>query len=142
MKIFLRKDFNPDLDSYYRSQFKIYSDPYLIWDKETWETVLITGAVYRIEVDGQYAGDIIFQRERGTTYILDFSILPEYQGKGIGKAVLEQVKNMGKKFTAVTRRETLNFFLKSGFVLRKTIKNYYAPSVDGYYIALEKKKED
>jgi len=40
------------------------------------------------------------------------SILPEYQGKGIGKAVLEQVKKMGIKLTAVTRKETLNFFLE------------------------------
>jgi len=43
---------------------------------------------------------------------------------------------MDKKLVAVTRKETLNFFLKSGFVLRKRLKNYYDPGVDGYYIAL------
>jgi len=43
----------------------------------------------------------------------------------IGKAVFEQVNKMGKKFTAVTGKETLDFFLKSGFVLKKTIKNYW-----------------
>ena len=141
MKTVLEEDFAPDLDFYYQNQFKIYHDDYLIWGKETWEIVFITGTVYRIEVDGKYAGDIIFQRKRDATYILDFSILPEYQGKGIGKAVLEQVKKMGKKVTAVTRKETLNFFLKSGFVLKKVIKNYYAHSVDGCYIIFEKKKE-
>jgi ribosomal protein S18 acetylase RimI-like enzyme len=62
------------------------------------------------------------------------SILPEYQGKGIGKAVLEQVKKMGIKLTAVTRKETLNFFLKSGFVLKKRMGNYYDLGVDGYSI--------
>ena len=70
---------------------------------------------------------------------LDFSIFPEYQGKGIGKAVLEQIKKHEKKLTAVTRKETLNFFLKAGFVLKKAIKNYYARSVDGYYIIFEEK---
>jgi GNAT superfamily N-acetyltransferase len=140
MKIALKKDLEPDLDFYYRNQFKIYFDPYLIWDRDTWEAVLNACTVFRIEVDGNYAGDIIFQREKGTNYIVDFGIFPAYQGKGIGKAVIEQIKKWGKKFSAVTRKETLNFFLKSGFVLKKTIKNYYAHSVDGYYIALEEKK--
>jgi len=140
MKIALKKDIDPDLEFYYRNQFKIYFDPYLIWDKGTWEGVLKTCTVYRIEVDGKYAGDIIFHREKGTDYIVDFGIFPEYQGKGIGKGVIAQVKEWGKKFTAVTRKETLNFFLKSGFALKKTMKNYYARSVDGYYLTLEEKK--
>jgi hypothetical protein len=42
---------------------------------------------------------------------------------------------MGIKLTAVTRKETLNFFLKSGFVLKKRMGNYYDPGVDGYSIA-------
>jgi ribosomal protein S18 acetylase RimI-like enzyme len=140
MKIALIEDFNPDLDFYYHNQFTIYFEPYLIWDKETWESVLTVCTVYRIEVNGQYAGDVIFQGKMGTKYIVDFGIFPEYQGKGIGKAVIEKVKNMGKKLTAVTRKETLGFFLKCGFVLKKTIKNYYAPFVDGYYIVFEEGK--
>jgi ribosomal protein S18 acetylase RimI-like enzyme len=134
MKIALIEDLDPDLDFYYHNQFKIYFEPYLIWDKETWGSVLTTGSVYRIEVNDKYAGDVIFQGKKGTKYIVDFGIFPEYQGKGIGKAVLEQVKKKGKKLTAVTRKETLNFFLKSGFDVKNTLRNYYAPSVDGYYI--------
>jgi ribosomal protein S18 acetylase RimI-like enzyme len=140
MKIALIEDFNPDLDFYYHNQFTIYFEPYLIWDKETWESVLTVCTVYRIEVNGQYAGDVIFQGKMGTKYIVDFGIFPEYQGKGIGKAVIEKVKNMGKKLTAVTRKETLGFFLQCGFVLTKTIRNYYAPFVDGYYIVFEEGK--
>jgi ribosomal protein S18 acetylase RimI-like enzyme len=77
-------------------------------------------------------------RGKGTKSIVDLSILPEYQGKGIGKVVLEQAKEMGRKLTAVTRRETLDFFLKSGFVLTKRIRNYYQSGVDGYSIAFSK----
>ena len=139
MEIILAEDLDPSIDFYYDHQFKIYHEPYLIWDKDTWETILATCAVYRIEVNGKYAGDIILEdRGRSTKSIVDLSILPEYQGKGVGKVVLEQAKGMGRKLTAVTRRETLDFFLKSEFVLTKRMKNYYQSGVDGYSIAFSK----
>jgi GNAT superfamily N-acetyltransferase len=135
MKITLREDLDPDSNFYYYQQFKIYHEPYLIWDRETWEVVLTTCDVYRVEVDGKYAGDIILEgKGMGAKYIVDFSLLPDYQRKGIGKVVLEKVKRIGKNLAAVTRKETLNFFLKSGFILRRTMKNYYSPGVEGYYI--------
>jgi GNAT superfamily N-acetyltransferase len=141
MRITLREDLDPDVDFYYHQQFKIYREPYLIWDRETWEAVLTTCDVYRIEVNGNCAGDLILERKRrGSVCIVDFGLLPEYQGKGIGKEALEKAKNMDKKLVAVTRKETLNFFLKSGFILRKRLKNYYDPGVDGYYITLSNQK--
>jgi GNAT superfamily N-acetyltransferase len=139
MEIILREDLDPSIDFYYHHQFKIYHEPYLIWDRGTWETILATCTVYRIEVNGKYAGDIILEdREMGTKFIVDLSVLPEYQAKGIGKVVLEQTKELGKKLTAFTRKETLNFFLKSGFVLTKTMKNYYHSGVNGYSITFSK----
>ncbi len=105
--------------------------------------VLGACSVYQIEVDGRYAGDLLLEDQRkDTKYIIDFSLLPEYQGKGIGKLVVEQLKKMGGKFTAVTRKETLGFFLESGFVLRRTIKDYYHPGVDGYFIVFDEKTKD
>jgi GNAT superfamily N-acetyltransferase len=140
MEITLREDLDPDIDFYYQYQFKIYHEPYLIWDRHTWKTVLATCTVYRVEVDGKYAGDVLLEgKGRATKSIVDFSILPECQGKGIGKAVLDKVKKMGMKLTAVTRKETLNFFLKSGFVIKKRMRNYYDPGVDGYSITLSKR---
>ena len=140
MKVTLWEDSHPDPDFYYHQQFAIYHEPYLIWDRETWETVLATCDVYRIKIDGRCGGDIILEeRGKGVKYVVDFSILPNYQGKGIGKSALEQVKRMAEKLTAVTREETFHFFVQSGFVLRKTLKNYYHPGVDGYYIVFERK---
>ena len=137
MNITLRKDLEPDIDFYFEQQSKIYHEPYLIWDKETWKVVLTTCDVYRIEVDGKCAGDVILERKgRGTAYIVDFSLLPEYQGIGIGKAAIEKAKHMGKMLGAVTRKETLDFFLKCGFVLKKRLRNYYYHGVDGYYVIL------
>ena len=142
MKITLREDINPVPDFYYHQQFKIYHEPYLIWDLETWETILMTCDVYRIEIGGRFGGDVILEvRGKSKNTIVDFSILPDYQGKGVGQAVLEQIKKMTGKLMAVTRKETLHFFLKSGFVLKKTIKNYYSFGVDGYYIVLETLKK-
>ena len=139
MKIKLLKDIKPDPDFYYDQQFKIYHEPYLIWDKYTWMELLSTCSVYRIEANGKYAGDIILEgKRRGHQYIVDFSLLPEYQKKGIGKAVIEQAQKMGKRVTAITRKETLNFFLKSSFVLKRTIKDYYESGVGGYYITFDR----
>ncbi len=135
MEVILREDLDPDIDFYYLHQFKIYHHSYLIWDRETWEIVLATCVVFQIEMDGRYAGDVILEdRAKGTKTIVDFSVLPEYQGKGVGRAALEQIKEIKGRLTAVTREETLNFFLKCGFMVKKVIKNYYHPGVDGYYI--------
>ena len=140
MKVTLREDTNPDPDFYYHLQFKIYHDPFLIWDRETWETVLTTCDVYRIEIEGRYGGDVILEeRGKGAKYIVDFSVLPDDQGMGVGRCALEHIKKVTERLTAVTRKETLRFFLQSGFVLRKTLKNYYHPGVDGYYIVFERK---
>jgi GNAT superfamily N-acetyltransferase len=142
MKVTLREDIYPDPDFYYQQQFGIYHESYLIWDRETWETVLTTCDVYRIEIGGRCGGDVILEdRGKSTKYIVDFSVLPDYQGKGIGRSALEQIKKMAEKVTAITRKNVLDFFLNSGFVLRKTMRNYYDPGVDGYYIAFERKRE-
>ena len=142
MEITFREDINPDADFYYRQQFKIYHKPYLIWDKETWEAVVTAYNVYRIEIDGRYGGDVLLEdRGKGIKYIVDFSILPEHQGKGIGKTVLEQIKAMSEKLTAVTRKETLHFFLKSGFVLKRTVKNYYRAGLAGYYMTFVRRPD-
>ena len=136
MTLTLQEDLDPDSEFYFQHQFAIYHEPYLIWDREIWGMVLATCAVYRVEVDGRYAGDVILEgKRRGAWYIVDFSLLPEYQGKGIGKAVLEEFKGIAPKLTAVTRKEKLPFFLKCGFTLRRTIRDYYDSGVDGYFIA-------
>ena len=135
MEITLRKDPDPETDFYYRHQFEIYHEPYLFWDYSTWESVLTTSDVYRIEVNGTYAGNVILEdRGKGAKYIADFSLLPEFRGQGIGKAVLKRTKMMAKKLTAFTRMETVGFYLKSGFVLKRTMRNYFSPGVDRYYV--------
>jgi ribosomal protein S18 acetylase RimI-like enzyme len=143
VKIELREDPNPDADFYYRNQFRIYHEPYLIWDRETWAEAIAASTVYRIEVDGVYAGNVFLEDEgRGTKYISDISVLPEFQARGIGKAALEKIKSMARRVTAVTRKETLGFFLRSGFALRRRLRDYYETGVDGYDLAFPGKRLD
>ncbi len=139
MKVTLQEDTNPDPEFYYGQQFKIYHEPYLIWDRETWKTVLSTCDVYRIEIDGRYGGDVILEdRGKGGKYIVDFSVLPDDQGMGVGRRAVEQLKKMAEKLMAITREETLPLFLKSGFALKKTLRNYYDPGINGFYLVFEK----
>ena len=141
MKITLKPDVHPDIDFYYYQQFKIYQESYLLWDRETWKGVLLACKVFRIEVDGKVAGDVILEESRkGILSIVDFGLLPEYQGRGIGKEVLQKLKEMGKNLSAVTRKETLPFFLKSGFVLKKKMGDYYDLGADGYSIIFDGKR--
>jgi GNAT superfamily N-acetyltransferase len=135
MEITLRRDPAPDTEFYYHQQFEIYHEPYLIWEKETWEAILTACDVYRVEVSGNYAGDVILEeRGKDARYIADFGLLPEYQGKGVGRAVLREIEKMGRRVTAVTRKETLQFFLKCGFSLKRKMKDYYTYGIDGYFV--------
>jgi GNAT superfamily N-acetyltransferase len=140
MKITLKEDVHPAIDFYYLQQFKIYQEPYLLWDRETWEGVLSACKVYRIEVDGKVAGDVALEESRkGILLIADLGLLPEYQGRGIGKEVLQKLKKFGKSLSAVTRKETLPFFLKSGFILKKRMEHYYDLGIDGYSLTFDGK---
>ena len=135
MEISLRKEIHPDADFYYRCQFEIFDAPCLIWSRDRWASALLRSDVHRIEVDGAYAGHVILEgRARGKTYIADLSLLPEYRGRGIGRRVLKGLKEKPGKLTAFTRKETLPFFLKQGFVLRRTMKDYFSPGADRYYV--------
>jgi len=135
MKITLRKDPDPQTEFYYHQQFEIYHKSYLIWDRETWEAVLTTCAVYQIDVNGVNAGDVILEEKgKGVFTIVDFGLLPEFQGKGVGRAVLKEIMRIGKKLTAVTREETLPFFLKCGFVLKRRMRDYYDRGIEGYLV--------
>ncbi len=135
MEIVLRKEIHPDPDFYYRRQFEIFGEPFLIWSHDRWAATLLGADVYRIEVDGAYAGHMILEsRRRGRTYLADLSLLPGYRRKGIGREVLKELKERTGRLTAFTRKETLPFFLEQGFVLKKTMKDYFSPGVDRYYV--------
>jgi len=135
MRIILRKEVDPDPDFYCTRQFQIYREPSLIWSRRTWERIVTTCDVYRIEIDGQDAGEIILENRRnGITYVADFGLLPEYRAIGVGRAVLEKVRERSQKLSAFTRKETLGFFLKSGFIVKRTMKDYFSPGSNRYYL--------
>ena len=55
-----------------------------------------------IEIDAKSIGAIWLEDRRGSVYIEELQILPEYQGRGVGTAVLKQViAAAGKRGLAV-----------------------------------------
>ena len=89
--------------------------------------------MYLCNVNGANAGDVILEgKGKGVFTIVDFGLLPEFQGKGVGRAVLNEIMKIGKMLTAVTREETLPFFLKCGFVVKRRIRDYYDRGIEGY----------
>jgi len=111
MEIVLREDLDPDTDFYYLHQFKIYHDSYLIWDTDTWEAVLSTCTVYRIEVDGKYAGDVILEdKGKGTKSIIDFSVLPNTRGEESDGQFLKKSRKWTESSRPSHERRRLIFF--------------------------------
>jgi len=88
--------------------------------------VLTTCTVYRIEVDGNMPEMSIRGQGRGTKSIVDLSILPEYQGKGIGKAVLEQSRRWYKTYSRHPKGNA-QFFLEIRVRSKEEDGNYYDP---------------
>ena len=64
------------------------------------------------------------------TSILNFCVLPEYQNKGIGNLLLDEVLKVAKGMITLEVRESnhnaIKFYLNHGFVGALVRKNYYS----------------
>lgn len=84
------------------------------------------------------AGGINFE---GISAIISWDLIdPAYQAKGAGKKLLEHrisiikaMRNIDNIFVR-TSQKTYRFYAKSGFQLKKVIKDYWAPGFDLYYM--------
>lgn len=111
------------LKSQYEAQDKTYKMRYL-------------GAIYRIiQLDGVDIGRLILDRQDQQLLIIDFAILPQYQGRGIGSDILKSLINeaYGGKVPVrlhVNQNNTsaIQFYLRHGF--KKT-------GVNGLHFAME-----
>ncbi|WP_144509791.1 GNAT family N-acetyltransferase [Bacillus sp. FJAT-22090] len=67
-------------------------------------------AMFMIEVNDETVGNIRIKSENGEAWIYGFAILPEYQGKGIGRKVLQKVvkKQSGMGYSVHLEVETKN----------------------------------
>jgi ribosomal protein S18 acetylase RimI-like enzyme len=67
-------------------------------------------------------------------------IIPTYQGKGFGKKLLEHRINQLRKDEKIemisvrTSQLSYQFYEKNGFILKRTIKDYWAKGYDLYHM--------
>jgi len=62
-----------------------------VWQREEFERRLREYLVSIIEWDGLDAGAIVLESRPDSIYIHEFQVLPEYQDRGVGAAVLRRV---------------------------------------------------
>jgi GNAT superfamily N-acetyltransferase len=73
------------------------------WQRAEFDRRFCEHAVSIIECDGADAGAIVLEWKADSVYIHEFQVLPEYQGRGIGSAVLRRVIGQaGSRGLAVT----------------------------------------
>ncbi len=87
-------------------------------------------------------GGINYEPESNSAVISWDIIHPNYQGKGIGKELLEfrinKIKEKKKHTQVIVRTSqfTFKFYEKAGFKLIESVKNYWAKGIDLYYMTL------
>lgn len=75
-----------------------------------------------VQVDGQRAGRFYLNHASGSIHVIDISLLPEFQGHGIGSTLIQTVQaegqRSGRKVTlfAHPRRAGSTFYERLGFV--------------------------
>ncbi len=93
------------------------------------------GAVHRIiQLDGEDIGRLYLDRQDDCMRIIDFTLLPDYRGRGIGTDILRSLLNEAQggkvpvRLYVVQNSPALNLYLRHGF--RKT-------GVNGHRFAME-----
>ncbi len=88
------------------------------------------GSMYILEDDG-IKGECIVTDESGILEIKNLAVLPEYQGKGYGRALIEFVAaKYCRQFSQLQVGTgdsglTVPFYEKCGFVRHHTVKNFF-----------------
>ena len=98
-----------------------------------------------VEVDNEIigAGGINFENNHHTGIISWDYFHPSFQGKGIGRALLQHRLNILKSIPGIqtirvrTAQFTFGFYAKSGFVLKDVVMNYWAPGYDLYLMEID-----
>jgi len=87
-------------------------------------------------------GGINYEPESNSAIISWDIIHPNYQGKGIGKELLEfrinKIKEKKEYAQIIVRTSqfTFKFYEKAGFKLIESVNNYWAKGIDLYYMTL------
>ncbi len=111
------------------SNLKTYS---ALITQDEWKKELSKSIVYLIEKDGVAVGDISYEiKEDGHAYLSGFAIIPDFQGRGIGREaltkVLEELKSMRRVDLVTHPHNTpaIMLYLSFGFIIEAWKDNYF-----------------
>ncbi|MEM0382633.1 MAG: ribosomal protein S18-alanine N-acetyltransferase [Nitrososphaerota archaeon] len=126
--------------SFFYSTFKGNPESFLVAEVDS----RIVGYVMcRIEWGGSKIDTL---RLRKLGHIVSIAVLPEYRGRGIGKALMQEALNALKNVygcdeayleVRVTNTTAINLYYSLGFKVAKVAKNYYIDGEDAYVMALK-----
>ncbi len=108
------------------------------------------------EIGGKHVGYIMCKTEYGFSnfkklgfvkkgHVVSVAVLPEYRGKGIGKALVEeaingvQVKKCDELYLEVrcSNTEAVKLYERLNFVIKQRLNSYYRDGEDAYLMSIE-----
>lgn len=119
-----------------RKAFAEYAAVYEVsaWTTETLDSIREDAKEKRIllvEADGRIVGSVRFWNVAGVCVIRLLSVNPDYQKKGIGKALMQEIERVmtdAHKFYACTMLRTarnIQFFSSLGYKAETVLPNHY-----------------
>lgn len=101
-------------------------------DVDEWREELAQSLVFLIKKDGQVVGDTSYNRDgNNSAYITGLALKPEFQGQGIGRAVMGQILSDLKDVKRITlavhpdNHAALSIYHSLGFTLESRKENYF-----------------
>ena len=121
-----------DLPAIETIEQRVFTEP---WVMGSYAACLRSGCYARVAEDaGTVAGYAVLHQLRGEAEIFTLAVAPEFQGKGIGTALLADLMSEANRegaFRVVLQVRSSNdhaihIYKKAGFVLAGVISDYYA----------------
>lgn len=121
-----------DLPAIETIEQRVFTEP---WDMGSYAACLRSGCYARVAEDaGTVAGYAVLHQLRGEAEIFTLAVAPEFQGKGIGTALLVDLMSEANRegaFRVVLQVRSSNdhaiyIYKKAGFVQAGVISDYYA----------------
>ena len=119
-----------------QAAFGEYADVYEVsaWTKETVESLKLDAQDKHLlvaEIDGTVVGSVRFWTVAGVCVIRLLSVSPAHQGRGVGKALMQEIERVttdAHKFYACTMLRTarnVHFFISLGYRSETVLPNHY-----------------
>jgi len=130
-----------DLDVIMRIE-ELCFEPSERFSRKTYESLLLKKEVEFVvaEVDGEVVGFVVAEARGLRGYVYTVNVHPEYQGRGIGKALMREaekrMRNAGARIMELEVRtdnkRAIRMYESLGYTAVFFLPSYYGPGKNGY----------